>query len=133
MNKSSVIFILLAVAVFAAGAAWKFWFNGQPVATTEVVQPVVEISKPRVAKVQPKPAEEKRDIYIPKTLEERDQVLEQRSEMMQLHMMYAVDPNQLLLDINTYKEMGNQEKVDQLIDYLVTYHPDYEVPEGLLD
>ncbi|MCF6304949.1 MAG: hypothetical protein L3J33_06220 [Rhodobacteraceae bacterium] len=122
-SKSMALpFIIISVLIFAGAFGYKYFNKSESQVEVIVKEPVVK--KP-VEKVVEKPKE--KIIYSTEEMEERKK---SGINKMKLAMRYN-NPDFILRDIKAYQENGNQEKVDELIDYLITRYPDYELPESL--
>ncbi len=130
-QKNILMMVLLSsVAIFVAAIIWK---NNQP--TNEEVVNVV--------KKQPikKKAKKKKDLsfledeFAQNDLEQQkvprasDAHRKKLTSKMNMSIMYKT-PEQVMETLVYYQEKGQDEKVDELLAFLLERFPDYEVPEN---
>ncbi len=124
-----VIILLTSVVVFAAAVIWK---NSQPTYEEEVT-----VTKKQAVK---KPAKKKKDLSfleddfvqengtsekIPPASPEHRKKL---TSKMNMAIMYKT-PEQVMETLVFYQEKGQEDKVDELLAFLLERFPDYEIPE----
>ncbi|MBL4772914.1 MAG: hypothetical protein JKX98_04745 [Alcanivoracaceae bacterium] len=66
-------------------------------------------------------------VQEPQNNEERRRKL---SNIMQMSMMYKT-PEQVMESVVYYQDKGNDEKVNELINFLIERFPDYQLPDNI--
>ncbi len=130
-NKPIIIFIALAATLFGAAVVWKIF--KQPEEQVAIVEaPEIEAPQPQeedtfeIIEVSPElqPAEKNVPVL---TEEERKRRHAASAKSMKFSMKYQT-PESVIKAIEAYERAGNQDMVNQLINYLTDSFPDYEIP-----
>lgn len=131
-NKPIIIFIALAATLFGAAVIWKVFNKPEEqvaiVDMPEEVAPVEEQPQEafEIIEVEPEPQEEKKTVSFI-TEEERQRRHAASAKSMKFSMKYQT-PESVVKAIEAYEKAGNQDMVNQLINYLTDSFPNYEIP-----
>lgn len=130
-SQKNILTIILfsSVAIFVAAVIWK---NNQP-----THEEVVNVTKKQPVKKKPKKKKDlsflesefvqnnPEDHKIPRASDEHRKKL---TSKMNMAIMYKT-PEQVMETLVYYQEKGQDDKVDELLAFLLERFPDYEVPE----
>lgn len=130
-SKSLVIpFIILAVLIFGGALAWKTLSDKPEPATVKPQAAVVKKAPAKVVKPIERPEKPTVERGIPLTKEEYAAQRQEDRRLMRMAMKYFT-PEAVVKDIEYFQGQNDQEKVDELIEYLVSTYPDYKLPKSL--